>query len=559
MSELDDIAGEYIRRFSLLHPDEAVSYGFAGDPAAATDYSPAGAAARAELDRATLGVVSSAPTPSRRDRLAAEAMQERLAIQLELYRGGEWMRDLSALGSPVEDIRQVFDLLPRESDQDWEVVASRLGTVASSLNGLRASLEQGIQQRRVAARRQAEVCLRKARLWAGDGETPGFFRGYVSRYSGGDAQLRQRLAAGASAAEHAYADFARFLETTYLPAAGEEDGVGAERYGLFCRLYNGIEVDALDLYAWGWEELNRISEEMAKTADRIVPGASLAEVTELLETDPERAIEGEAAFLEWNQCLIDDTIEQLQGVHFDIPEPVRRVEAMIAPAGSGAAQYYTRPSEDFSRPGRTWRPIVGEARFPLWAEVSTVYHEGVPGHHLQLAQVCWLKDRINAYQRSLSGTSGLIEGWALYAERLMAELGYLENPDYYLGMLSNQALRACRVIVDVGLHLHLALPQNQSFHPGETWSAPLAVEFLVERARKEPQFASSEVDRYLGIPGQAIAYKLGERVWLEVRQRAQETWGTAFSLKHFHAAALDLGLVGLEQLRRELASAPVPD
>ena len=149
---------------------------------------------------------------------------------------------------------------------------------------------------------------------------------------------------------------------------------------------------------------------------------------------------------------------------------------MIAPPGGAAAMYYTGPSEDFSRPGRTWYPTMGKTRFPLWREVSICYHEGVPGHHLQVAQVRYLSDRLNRFQRLAGFTSGHGEGWALYAERLMGELGYLDNPAFELGMLSAQAMRAVRVIVDIGMHLELAIPATSATTPGSagppSWPCP---------------------------------------------------------------------------------------
>jgi uncharacterized protein (DUF885 family) len=291
---------------------------------------------------------------------------------------------------------------------------------------------------------------------------------------------------------------------------------------------------------------------MVRTAHRILPGGSVAEVTELLDTDPRRAIEGDANFRAWNQAFLDQTIAELNGVHFDIPTPVLTVEAMLAPSGGSPAMYYTPPAEDFSRPGRTWYPTLGRTQFPLWTEIATAYHEGVPGHHLQLAHVCWMGDRVNPFQGLLGVISGHAEGWALYAERLMGELGYLENPDYYLGMLANQSFRAARVVVDIGLHLELPLPPGQPFHPGETWSRELAVDFMVQSSGRSVEFCTGEVDRYLGVPAQAIAYKVGERVWLEVREEARRSWGPSFNLKDFHRQALDLGCVGLHQLREEM-------
>ena len=220
-----------------------------------------------------------------------------------------------------------------------------------------------------------------------------------------------------------------------------------------------------------------------------------------LESDPNRAIEGVDTFRHWLQDLMDRTIAELDGTHFDIPEPVKRVEAMIAPPGGAAAMYYTGPSEDFSRPGRTWYPTLGKTRFPLWGEVSICYHEGVPGHHLQIAQVRYLADRLSRYQRTLAGSSGHAEGWALYAERLMGELGYLDDPAYELGMLRAQAMRAVRVVVDIGMHLELPIPERERYHGGETWTPELALPFVIERSWFPEDFMRSEVDRYLGHAG----------------------------------------------------------
>jgi uncharacterized protein (DUF885 family) len=214
--------------------------------------------------------------------------------------------------------------------------------------------------------------------------------------------------------------------------------------------------------------------------------------------------------------------------------------------------YYTGPSEDFSRPGRTWYPTMGKTRFPLWGEVSIAYHEGVPGHHLQIGQVRFLRDRLSRFQR-LGGVAGHAEGWALYAERLMDELGYLTNPAHHLGMLRAQAMRAVRVIVDIGMHLELAIPDGQEFHPGARWTPALGQAFVDERSRFPADFMASEIVRYLGMPGQAICYKVGEKVWLEQRAAAQERHGGAFDLKAFHSHALDLGPLGLDQLAAELA------
>ena len=345
---------------------------------------------------------------------------------------------------------------------------------------------------------------------------------------------------------------ARFLRETYVPGAAERDAVGPDRYSLAARVYNGIELDLRETYRWGWEQLAWVESEMAATAEKIAPGQGVEAARELLETDPARAINGEAEFRTWMQELQDRTISELDGTHFDIAEPVKNIEALIAPPGGALAMYYTPPSEDFSRPGRTWYPTGGKTRFPIWSEVSIAYHEGVPGHHFHLGTTVYLSERLSRFQRLLGGTSGQIEGWALYAERLMGELGYLENPDYYLGMLAGQSLRSIRVIIDIGMHLELEIPSGQGFHPGEQWTPELGLEFIQQKSLFPPDFVASEVSRYLGIPGQAISYKVGEREWLAAREESQQQLGSDFDLKQWHTRALSLGPMGLSQMRREL-------
>ena len=403
-----------------------------------------------------------------------------------------------------------------------------------------------------------QECAQQAQVWATGGESgESFFAGLVSAFEMSDIEdesVASELREAAVVASEGYADFGRFLAEEYAPEADERDGVGSERYRRSVRAYNGIELDLDETYAWGWEELHRIESEMAAVSERIQPGAGIDAVKELLETDPERSIEGVEAFREWMQGLQDRTIADLHGTHFDIPEPVQRIEAMIAPPGGALAMYYTGPSEDFKRPGRTWYPTGGKTRFPLWGEVSIAYHEGVPGHHLQIGQVTYLAESLSRYQRLLGGTSGYVEGWALYAERLMQELGYLDVPDYELGMLRAQALRCARVVVDIGMHLGLTIPDSDDFHPGETWTPDLGLEFMRLRSHFPEDFIASEVTRYLGLPAQAISYKVGERAWLQARAAAQERVGSDFSLKAFHERALDLGPMGLEQMQRELAT-----
>ncbi|HLM17606.1 MAG TPA: DUF885 domain-containing protein, partial [Acidimicrobiia bacterium] len=533
-SPVYDLAEHYVERFAALDPLSATGEGIGGHDHEMTDFSPDGAAERAELDRATLraldalhvesGHVDGGAVQSDAERTAAEVMRERLELALTEHDAGERLRDLRVLGSPVQTVRMVFDLMNRDTADDWHVIAERMALVPQGLASIEDGLAEGAAQGVVAARRQAVACTKQADTWGGlDPNVRPFFHALVDEYDAsglGDNALRTRLETLATRATEAYASLGRFLVEEYAPRADERDPVGRDRYALYAQDFNGIGLDLDETYAWGWDELHRIEHAMGQVAERIIPGADVDTVIEHLETDPARAIEGVDAFQRWNQELLDTTVAQLNGTHFDIPAPVQRVEAMIAPPGGAAAMYYTGPTEDFSRPGRTWYPTLGKTRFPLWGEVSICYHEGVPGHHLQIGQVRYLADTLSRFQRTLAGTSGHAEGWALYAERLMGELGYLDDPAWEMGMLAAQAMRAVRVVVDIGMHLELPIIEGEP-HAGERWTPELALPFVIERSRFPETFMRSEVDRYLGWPGQAISYKVGEKVWLEARADAQ--------------------------------------
>ena len=460
-SGIDELSEHYVDRFAVLHPIGATMRGITGHDDQMTDYSPAGIEERTAVDRTTLARLRSITPTTDRDRVALGVMVEQIERNVDLADAGEQFRALNVIASPVQHIRGVFDLMPTNTVADWEAIAARLALVPQGLDGYRETLQEGVAQGIVAAQRQAAACARQADAWGGVDGSPGFFASLVEQFDASGVHepgLRNHLVDGAARATQAYATFGRFLVSEYLPNASPADAVGEDRYRLWARAWNGIDLDLHDTYAWGWEELHRIEHAMQNVGERILPGASVPAVIDHLEHDPARAIEGEDAFRGWLQDLLDQTVAELDGTHFDIPDPVKQVEAMIAPPGGAAAMYYTGPSEDFSRPGRTWYPTLGRTVFPLWGEVSICYHEGVPGHHLQIAQVRYLAGTLTRFQRTLAGSSGHAEGWALYAERLMGELGYLDDPAYELGMLA-RAGDAC----GAGDRRHRAAPR--AAHP----------------------------------------------------------------------------------------------
>lgn len=548
---VDAIAEAYVEDYCVLDPLTATSIGAPGHEDRLTDLSPDGFAARRELTRRALEAARAAAPVDERERVAQDAFLERLGLQVERDEAHVEEAQLSVIVSGLHAIRMTFDLMATDGEDAWSAVDARLAAVPAALEGYRTTLLEEARRDNVSARRQIRQVGEQVRSWT-SGPGGGFFGGLVSR-AGVDGTLRAALDEHATGAARAFEEFARFLDEELAPVGREVEAVGRERYSLASRYYLGATVDLEETYAWGWQELHRIESEMARVAGEIAPGGGPPEAIAVLDADPSRTIHGRDAFRDWMQQLADRTVAELADTHFDIPEPVRRIECCIAPTNDGGI-YYTGPSEDFSRPGRMWWAVPdGIEDFSTWREVTTVFHEGVPGHHLQIGQTAYRTERLNRWQRLMCWVSGHGEGWALYAERLMDELGYLEDPGDRLGMLDAQAMRAARVVVDIGMHLQLEIPRNPfGFHPGERWTPDLGLEFMRQHCRMEDPVIVFEVNRYLGWPGQAPAYKVGERIWLQAREDARQRAGAAFDLASFHRRALDLGSIGLDPLRSAL-------
>jgi uncharacterized protein (DUF885 family) len=290
---------------------------------------------------------------------------------------------------------------------------------------------------------------------------------------------------------------------------------------------------------------------MQAACAQINPDVPVAAVIEDLQTNPAYAAAGEEEFIEMMAERQARALANLEGVHFDVPEQIRQIDVQVEPPGGASAAHYVGPSEDYSRAGSVWYPVAGQTHFPLFREVTIAYHEGFPGHHLQVGVQTTLADQLSRLHRSLVWYPGSGEGWALYAEHLMGELGYLERPEYVVGLLSSQLLRSCRIAVDIGTHLDLPIPDDVTFHPGERWNFDLAYELLTVRALESPESARSEVIRYFGWPGQAISYKVGEQAILDLRAEGEAKGG--FDPKRFHSDVLSVGSVGLDLMRSHLA------
>jgi uncharacterized protein (DUF885 family) len=484
------------------------------------------------------------------DAVTLAAMNERLGLDVELHDIGASTGQLNNIASPAQGLRDVFDLMSTDTADDWSLVAQRLQAMPPAVDQYVAALRARAASGDMPPQRQLRVVAEQcAQLSAPDG----FFTALAARARDPQTPVPQALQTdldvGAEGAAAAYGRLRAVIAGELLPAATDHDPVGADRYALFSRYFLGATVDLDETYAWGQEEVARIADEMARTADQIRPGATLDEAVEALNAAPQRVLHGTKALQEWMQLRSDESLQALADTHFDIPEPIRRLECLIAPTNTGGI-YYTGPSEDFSRPGRMWWSVPeGEDTFYTWGELSTVYHEGVPGHHLQVAQTVYRAELLNRWRRMGCWVSGHGEGWALYAERLMADLGYLDDPGDRLGMLMSQSMRAARVVLDIGIHCGLPAPAEVG---GGEWTYDKAWRYFEAHTSLSEGTRRFELDRYLGWPGQAPSYKVGERLWLAARDDVRQREGDAFSLAAFHRRALDLGSVGLDVLQGAL-------
>ncbi|MEY4000438.1 MAG: hypothetical protein RLZZ626_793 [Actinomycetota bacterium] len=547
-SEIDKIANAWLQRMAEMSPSFATYIGQPGGEDKLDDVSPEAQEREAEEARRVLAQLNAAPVRDKVDEVTLDAMREDLNLGLEIHDAKLYRRNLNVIASPLQGIRDIFDLSPTATEHDWQNLAARMNGVQGAVNGYIASLQEGIDANDTPARRQVERGIEQA---AQINAANGFFREFAAAAKAGDAELPESLKAdlakAAESATAAYGALGDFFKNSLLPASSDVDAIGRERYALFSRRFLGAKIDLDETYEWGKQILAEVTAEQIAVANEIKPGASVLEAIDALNNDASRKLHGTKALQEWMQRLSDTAIEKLSGTHFDIPDPLKRLECMIAPTKHGGI-YYTGPTDDFSRPGRMWWSVPeGVEEFDTWRETTTVYHEGVPGHHLQVATQVYNKDELNGWRRLASWSSGHGEGWALYAERLMADLGFLDDPGDRLGMLDGQRMRAARVVLDLGVHLG-----KPTLDGSGIWNFDYALDFMGKNVNMSPEFVNFEVHRYFGWPGQAPSYKIGQRIWEQIRDEYQARKGADWDIKEFHREALNLGGLGLDTLRRAL-------
>jgi prolyl oligopeptidase len=483
----------------------------------------------------------------------ASALNQRLLLaqiqrQRERYALGFNLVEITMRGGP-QSLFTVTETLPFRTEADYERWLQRLAALPARLEQeqaiLQAGVDRGIVQARVIMQR---IPGQLAKITQVDTLENPFYKPFLDFPEGIDPAKAQMLSErGARAIEDhvgpSYRKFEQFFNEVYLPASRVEVGIGAlqsgrEMYESAARRFTTTSLSPEQIHQIGLDEVARIRGEMEELIQELGFDGDLQDFNDYLRTAPEFYYESPEALFEGYLAVskrLDPELVKLFGRLPRMPYGVRAIPEQIAPDTTTA--YYMRPAADGSRAGyyyvNLYRP---EVRPKYEMEVLSV-HEAVPGHHLQIALAQELEGLPTF--RKLSGPTAFIEGWGLYSERLGYDMGLYRDPYSRYGQLIYDMWRAVRLVVDTGMH-----------YMG--WTREQAIEYFKNNAAKTEADIINEIDRYIGWPGQALAYKIGQLKILELRSRAEQRLGDRFDIRAFHDHLLGAGALPLDVLEERM-------
>lgn len=483
---------------------------------------------------------SLSPTAQLNQRMLKTALQE----EVETYENGLHLIALNMRSGPQHRYTMV-ERLPMATETDYIDWLARLEKLPEQLSQYQALLEEGADRQRTQARIIIERIPKQldALIVETPQESPfwGVFETLPDSISPSRAEELQAQAADIIKNKliPAYAQFKAFIEETYLPNSRARPGIGSlpggkEVYAMLARHFTTTNMTPEEIHNVGLAEVARIRGEMIKVIEEVGFDGDINAFNDFLRSDPQFYYETAEELLEGYQAVskrLDPQLVKLFGKLPRMPYGVRPIAPELAPDTTTA--FYMRPALDGSRPGwyyvNLYKP---EVRPKYEMEVLSV-HESVPGHHLQIALAQEIEG-LPEFRRNSSVTA-FIEGWGLYSERLGYDMGLYEDPYSRYGQLIYDMWRAVRLVVDTGIHYF-------------GWSRQEAIDYFKDNAAKTEADIINEIDRYIGWPGQALAYKIGQLKMLELRALAERELGERFDIRAFHDELLGVGAIPLDAL-----------
>ena len=489
-------------------------------------------------------------TLSDANRLNYELFRRELTSDVERHQFMGYLAPISHRGG-LQNLDSLANLLRFETAEDYEDWIARLGQIDTLVEQIIALAEAGISEgivppRALMKRVPAQI---EAQLVEQPADSPFFapFEELPDTLGPSEAEAirAEALETIESVVLPAYRKLDAWFSETYLPAARGSIGLsalpnGSSWYEFLAREFTTTTMTPDEIHRLGLDEVRRIRDEMEVVMAEVEFEGSFREFLEFLRTDPQFYYDNPddlyEAYLATSK-RIDPELVKLFGKLPRMPYGVRPIPDSIAPDTTTA--YYTPPAADGSRAGIYWVNLyMPEVRPKYEIEVLSV-HEAVPGHHLQLALQQELGDMPDF--RRYSGFTAFVEGWGLYSESLGYELGLYEDPYSRFGALTYEMWRAVRLVVDTGMHY-------------KGWTRQQAIDFFRENAAKTEHDIVNEIDRYIGNPGQALAYKIGQLKMLELRRSAEERLGDKFDVRAFHDELLGAGALPLDVLEDRMTT-----
>ena len=482
------------------------------------------------------------------DKLNHAMLVRQLESRRKRHELGLYLMGITMRGGP-QQLFTTAEYTPFDTEQDYRNWISRLRAVPTVLEQNRELLEEGIIQNRVQPRAVMERIpgqLDKV-ITASPKDSP-FYKPFNTMPKGmSPATVTQLRDTGLNIIRNqltpAYEEFREFFVSSYLPASRVEPGIGSlpggkEIYSFLARDFTTTTMTPEEIHETGKREVARILSEMEAVKTSVKFDGDLHQFNEFLRSDPQFYYDTPEALLEGYLATakrIDPELVKLFGVLPRTPYGIKVISEETAPDTTTA--YYMQPAADGTRAGYYYVNLYKpEVRPKYEMEVLTV-HEAMPGHHLQIALAQEL-DNLPAF-RKMSGITAFVEGWGLYSERLGYELGLYKDPYSRYGQLTYDMWRAVRLVVDTGIHYF-------------GWSRQQAIDYFMANAGKSEADIINEIDRYIGWPGQALAYKIGQMKILELRARAEQRQGSEFDIRAFHDELLNTGAIPLDALEEKM-------